>query len=85
MTIHSCSYHCHRPACIKAQRDELRDKLAALIAERDALRESLQDCLWVLERDYGSDSISEPERIKARKAIEAAKRQEGVCKRLNGR
>lgn len=26
--IHSCSYHCDRPECIKAQRDELRDKLA---------------------------------------------------------
>lgn len=28
MNIHSCSYYCHIPACIKAQRDELRDKLA---------------------------------------------------------
>jgi len=27
MTIHSCSYYCHQPECIKAQRDELRDKL----------------------------------------------------------
>ena len=26
--IHSCSYFCDRPACIKAQRDELRDKKA---------------------------------------------------------
>jgi hypothetical protein len=78
MNIHSCSYYCDRPACIKAQRDELRDKLTEAVAERDALLEALQDCLWVLERDYGSDSISEPERIKARKAIEAAKRQEGV-------
>ena len=26
--IHSCSYYCDRPKCIKAQRDELRDKLA---------------------------------------------------------
>jgi hypothetical protein len=26
--IHSCSYHCNRPECIKAQRDELRDRLA---------------------------------------------------------
>jgi hypothetical protein len=26
--IHSCSYSCDRPKCIKAQRDELRDKLA---------------------------------------------------------
>jgi O-succinylbenzoate synthase len=25
--IHSCSYYCINPACIKAQRDELRDKL----------------------------------------------------------
>lgn len=28
--IHSCSYYCHIPACIKAQRDELRDKFVAL-------------------------------------------------------
>lgn len=26
--IHSCSYFCDRPACIKAQRDELRNRLA---------------------------------------------------------
>ena len=28
--IHSCSYFCDRPACIKTQRDELRDRLQAL-------------------------------------------------------
>lgn len=27
--IHSCSYHCTNPLCIKAQRDELRDKFIA--------------------------------------------------------
>jgi hypothetical protein len=26
--IHSCSYHCNRTECIKAQRDELRERLA---------------------------------------------------------
>jgi hypothetical protein len=26
--IHSCSYHCDRPECIKAQRDELRERRA---------------------------------------------------------
>ncbi len=26
--IHSCSYFCDRPECIKAQRDELRERLA---------------------------------------------------------
>ena len=25
--IHSCSYYCDRPACVKAQRDELREAL----------------------------------------------------------
>jgi hypothetical protein len=25
--IHSCSYYCTRPACVLAQRDELRDKM----------------------------------------------------------
>jgi hypothetical protein len=28
--IHSCSYYCTRPECVKAQRDELRDKFFAL-------------------------------------------------------
>ena len=26
--VHSCSYYCDRPGCIKAQRDELRERLA---------------------------------------------------------
>ena len=29
-SIHSCSYYCTNPACIKAQRDELRGKLFAM-------------------------------------------------------
>ena len=29
--IHSCSYYCERPACIRAQRDELRAKYFALL------------------------------------------------------
>ncbi len=28
-TIHTCSYECERPACIRAQRDELASRLAA--------------------------------------------------------
>lgn len=26
MTIHTCSYYCTRPECVRAQRDELRDR-----------------------------------------------------------
>ena len=28
--LHTCSYYCNRPECIKAQRDELRGKLFAM-------------------------------------------------------
>ena len=31
--IHSCSYYCDRPECIKAQRDELRERLAQPVQE----------------------------------------------------
>jgi hypothetical protein len=34
--IHSCSYYCDRPACIQAQRDELRARVAELA--QDAAR-----------------------------------------------
>lgn len=33
--IHTCSYYCHRPECIKAQRDQMRDWIMATLgAER---------------------------------------------------
>ena len=28
--LHSCSYYCHPPECIKAQRDYLRDRVLEL-------------------------------------------------------
>jgi len=31
-TIHTCSYYCERPECIKRQRDELRDRMEAALA-----------------------------------------------------
>jgi len=36
---HSCSYHCTEPACIAAQRDELRDKYFALYLHYEAQQE----------------------------------------------
>lgn len=35
--IHSCSYVCHIPACIKAQRDELRDKRYAALSVEEVM------------------------------------------------
>ena len=45
MTIHSCSYHCNKPECIKAQRDELREKVAA--QEREACSEDAARYRWL--------------------------------------
>jgi hypothetical protein len=33
--IHSCSYYCDRPACIKAQRDDLRDRFQVMQAQAE--------------------------------------------------
>jgi len=38
---HSCGYHCQRPACVLAQRDELRAKLAAT--------ESAEPVAWMVD------------------------------------
>lgn len=35
--IHSCSYYCNKPACIKEQRDELRAKYVELSDRFDKL------------------------------------------------
>lgn len=35
--IHSCSYYCSNPACIKAQRDSLRSKYVKLMDDYEKL------------------------------------------------
>ena len=49
--IHSCSYYCDRPECIKAQRDEARRTVreaheagARVTAQRDELLKALMLC-----------------------------------------
>lgn len=41
--IHSCSYYCDLPQCIKRQRDELRDQIDHALAARDNVRRELDD------------------------------------------
>lgn len=38
--VHTCSYECDRPACIKGQRDELRDRLEGLDTAKGGLTEA---------------------------------------------
>jgi hypothetical protein len=51
--IHSCSYYCDRPECIKAQRDELRDKLARRTWV--GLTETRIKEIWLNGKDHGDD------------------------------
>ena len=52
--IHSCSYYCERPDCIKAQRDELRERLAQL-EQKPVPWESFfkRYCPWLEQPEQG--------------------------------
>lgn len=75
MTTHTCSYHCDRPECIKAQRDELRKQVERLDAENKALRTDAERYRWlrdqttddgiaiVMKNKHIDDSISYPDNI----------------------
>lgn len=68
--IHTCSYYCTRPACIRAQRDELRDKMEAQQKEMDRLTASERSA-WnaAVQRD------EEIERLKAAQQKETPAKQ----------
>lgn len=53
MSIHTCSYSCERPACIKAQRDELAQKMFELVAEAVAA-EREKVAAWMRARSYAT-------------------------------
>jgi hypothetical protein len=50
--IHSCSYECERPTCIKAQRDELAQRMFELVAE--AVAAEREACAKVVEQYTGA-------------------------------
>ena len=45
--IHSCNLHCERPACIKAQRDDLRQRYFDLCdLQARSLKQAIQNGKW---------------------------------------
>jgi len=69
--VHTCSYYCDRPECLKDQRDELRDRLEATPPAQAA-----EAALKVLLRDYEAvhgigDMEMQPALQQARAAIAA--------------
>ena len=45
MILHTCSYYCERPECIRAQRDELRQKIeqAESLDKKDEIKALIED------------------------------------------
>lgn len=39
--VHSCSYFCDRPECVKAQRDELRGRFGSM-TDREIMQQALE-------------------------------------------
>jgi hypothetical protein len=40
--VHSCSYYCTRPACVLAQRDELRDRVAQALDQSEQILRAIE-------------------------------------------
>ena len=90
--IHTCSYSCERPACIKAQRDELVQKLPKLVAEAVAA-EREKVAAWMHFNDYTTGhgdtvedlleeiqaQVAENERWKCAEVAEAYEPRCDVC------
>ena len=69
--IHTCSYHCHRPACIKAQRDELRDKLSQrqwVGLTDDEIEQGCRES-WVTKQAWQSAVWWAEEKLKEKNAL----------------
>ena len=63
MSIHSCSYYCDRPECIKAQRDELRERLAQPEQEPVAIALNTgtkQGVKWLKNVEHGERLYTTP-------------------------
>jgi hypothetical protein len=48
MSIHSCSYYCNRPECIKAQRDELVKRIKPSREWVGLTDEEIYEAIWPL-------------------------------------
>lgn len=55
--IHTCSYSCERPACIKAQRDELAKRLSELVDL--AVAAERERCCKIVYGMAGSDNVAQ--------------------------
>ena len=69
--IHSCSYYCDRPECIKAQRDNLRERLVSM-TDRELMQQAFD------AMSYGNTDEREAVRIAIRERLaQPPRKQQG--------
>lgn len=76
--IHTCSYSCERPACIKAQRDELVQKLPKLVAEAVAA-EREKVAAWMRSKSYATGHGDTVEDLLKELEWQVAEREREAC------
>ena len=80
-SIHTCSYSCERPACIKAQRDELAQRLLKLVAEAvTAEREKV--AAWMRARSYATGHGDTIEDLLKELEWQVAEREREACAKV---
>ena len=79
--IHTCSYSCERPACIKAQRDELAQKMFELVAEAVAA-EREKVAAWMRARSYATGHGDTVEDLLKELEWQVAEREREACAKV---
>ena len=80
-SIHTCSYSCERPACIKTQRDELVRKLPKLVAEAVAV-EREKVAAWMRARSYATGHGDTTEDLLKELEWQVAEREREACAKV---
>ena len=80
-SIHTCSYSCERPACIKAQRDELAQRLLELVTQAVAA-EREKVAAWMRARSYATGHGDTIEDLLKELEWQVAEREREACAKV---
>ena len=80
-SIHTCSYSCERPACIKAQRDELAQRLLELVTQAVAA-EREKVAAWMHFNDYTTGHGDTIEDLLKELEWQVAEREREACAKV---
>ena len=80
-SIHTCSYSCERPACIKAQRDELAQRLLELVTQAVAA-EREKVAAWMRSKSYATGHGDTTEDLLKELEWQVAEREREACAKV---